>query len=130
MDGNIIGPKILGETTGLSSIWVMFAIIVGSGLFGLLGMVLGVPVFAVLYAYICYAINKRLEKKGLPTDLRDYKTLYRYADIRNPDAEYDDSLAEQPEGLLHHVHHGSKASADADNEADTTEPIQEEDDRA
>lgn len=130
VDGNIIGPKILGETTGLSSIWVMFAIIVGSGLFGLLGMVLGVPVFAVLYAYICYSINKRLEKKGLPTDLRDYKTLYRYADIRNPDAEYDASLAEQPEGLLHHVHHGSKASADADNEANTTEPIQEDDDRA
>ena len=108
VDGNIIGPKILGETTGLSSLWVMFAIIVGSGLFGILGMVLGVPVFAVLYAYICYAINKRLEKKGLPTNLRDYKTLYRYEDIHNPDAVYDDTLEEHHEGLLHHGGHRSK----------------------
>jgi len=82
VDGNIIGPKILGETTGLSSIWVIFAILVGSGLFGVLGMILGVPVFAVLYAYFCYWINRRLEKKGLSTDLWDYHTLYRYDGVR------------------------------------------------
>lgn len=72
VDGNIIGPRILGETTGLSSFWVMFAILAGGTLFGVLGMVLGVPVFAVLYAYICYLINRRLEKKGLSTSLWAY----------------------------------------------------------
>ena len=92
VDGNIIGPKILGETTGLSSIWVIFAILVGSGLFGVLGMILGVPVFAVLYAYFCYWINRRLEKKGLSTDLWDYHTLYSYDGVRKQaaDAEEED----------------------------------------
>ena len=49
VDGSIIGPKILGETTGLSSFWVMFAILVGGGLFGFAGMILGIPIFAVIY---------------------------------------------------------------------------------
>ena len=75
MDGNIIGPKILGDSTGLPSFWVLFAILVGGGLFGFVGMVVGIPIFAVIYAYICFAVNKRLEKKGMSTDLRDYKYL-------------------------------------------------------
>lgn len=75
VDGNIIGPTILGDSTGLASFWVMFAILVGGGLFGFLGMVLGIPLFAVFYAYTCYAVNKRLERKGLSTDLNDYKQL-------------------------------------------------------
>ncbi len=77
VDGNIIGPKILGNSTGLPSIWVLFAILVGGGLFGFLGMILGIPVFAVIYAYICYVINKRLKKKGLSLDLNDYKYAYK-----------------------------------------------------
>ena len=72
-DGNVLGPKILGETTGLASFWVLFAILVGGGLFGPIGMVLGVPVFAVLYAYTSRALNKRLTKKGFSTDVNDYK---------------------------------------------------------
>lgn len=72
-DGNILGPKILGETTGLASFWVLFAILVGGGLFGFLGMVLGVPVFAVIYTYVSRTINKRLDKKGFSTDVSDYK---------------------------------------------------------
>ncbi|MEG0291290.1 MAG: AI-2E family transporter [Anaerovoracaceae bacterium] len=76
VDGNIIGPKILGSSTGLPSFWVMFAILVGGGLFGFVGMVLGIPIFAVVYAYSCFAVNKKLEKKGLSINLNDYKTLY------------------------------------------------------
>lgn len=49
VDGNIIGPKILGSSTGLSTFWVMFAILIGGGMFGFLGMLLGVPTFAVIY---------------------------------------------------------------------------------
>lgn len=94
IDGNVIGPTILGDSTGLSSFWVMFAIIVGGGLFGFLGMVIGVPVFAVLYAYCCYAVNKKLEKKGFSIDLRDYKSIYKYSgeppSVKNEEQEAND----------------------------------------
>ena len=49
VDGNIIGPKILGNTTGLSSFWVLFAILLFGGLWGFVGMIIGVPLFAVIY---------------------------------------------------------------------------------
>ena len=78
LDGNIIGPKILGKATKLSSFWVMFAIIVGGGLFGFLGMILGVPVFAVLYTYIARGINKRLNKKNSESDTLAYEDFSKY----------------------------------------------------
>lgn len=71
-DGNILGPKILGESTGLSSFWVLFSIILSGGLFGFAGMVLGVPVFAVIYSILSRLVNSRLRKKKLPTDTREY----------------------------------------------------------
>ena len=52
VDGNIIGPKILGNTTGLSSFWVLFAILLFGGLWGFVGMIIGVPLFAVIYDVI------------------------------------------------------------------------------
>ncbi len=79
-DGNILGPKILGGSTGIASFWVIFAILVGGGLFGFVGMIVAIPTFAVVYAYICHAVNKKLESKGLSTDLRTYKNLYIYKD--------------------------------------------------
>lgn len=85
VDGSIIGPKILGESTGLSSFWVMFAILVGGGLFGFLGMVIGIPVFAVLYAYFSRITNNRLRKKGFVTDLNVYKVdKYRSDESEHP----------------------------------------------
>ena len=72
-DGNILGPKILGDSTGLDSFWVLFAVLVGGGLFGFLGMVLSIPVFAVIYAYCGRALNRRLTKRGFSTDTLDYK---------------------------------------------------------
>lgn len=64
-DGNILGPKILGDSTGLSAIWVLVSIIVGGGLFGFPGMILGVPTFAVLYDLVRQWVNMRLSAKGL-----------------------------------------------------------------
>ena len=49
LDGNVIGPKILGNSTGLSAFWVVFSILLGGGLFGFIGMIIGVPTFAVIY---------------------------------------------------------------------------------
>lgn len=62
-DGNILGPKILGDSTGLSAIWVLVAIIVGGGLFGFVGMVVGVPTFAVLYSLTSDFLAAKLKAK-------------------------------------------------------------------
>lgn len=66
LDGNFIGPKILGNSTGLSAFWVVFAIVVGGGLFGVIGMLIGVPLFAVIYYIITAFVNFRLKRKNLP----------------------------------------------------------------
>lgn len=84
VDGNIIGPKILGETTGLASFWVMFAILVGGGLFGFIGMILGVPVFAIIYYYIRRRLNNKLKRKDLPFDTEEYIEYDKY-DIKRED---------------------------------------------
>ena len=78
IDGNIIGPKILGKTTKLASFWVMFAIIVSGGLFGFVGMILGVPVFAILYTYVSRAINRKLETREMETDTLLYEDFSKY----------------------------------------------------
>ena len=75
VDGNIIGPKILGDSTGLSSFWVIFAIMVGSGLFGFMGMLFGVPAFAVIYYLIQQLIAYLLKRKDLPTASLDYTVV-------------------------------------------------------
>lgn len=72
LDGNVIGPKILGESTGLSSFWVIFAILISGGLFGFVGMVLGVPIFATIYYLIQRMTAYILTRKGLPTETECY----------------------------------------------------------
>lgn len=72
LDGNIIGPMILGDATGLSSFWVVVAILLFGSLYGVLGMIIGVPLFAVLYKIITEIINWLLRRKGLSTVSRDY----------------------------------------------------------
>lgn len=78
IDGNIIGPKILGDSTGLPSFWVMFAILIGGGLFGFVGMIVGIPIFAIIYAYISRMVDYRLKKKKLPINTDLYKDLSDY----------------------------------------------------
>lgn len=74
-DGNVLGPKLLGDSTGLSGFWVIFAITLFGGLWGVPGMVIGVPLFAVIYSAIKIGIESSLSKKGIPTD------SYEYTDI-------------------------------------------------
>ena len=71
-DGNFLGPKILGNSTGLTGFWVIFAITLFGGLFGVLGMFIGVPIFAVIYAGIKSIVNTALKKKNLPCDTQAY----------------------------------------------------------
>lgn len=74
-DGNILGPKILGDSTGLSGFWVIFAITIFGGVFGVLGMVVGVPIFAVFYAGVKAIVNRKLAKKNFPTESKLYMTV-------------------------------------------------------
>ena len=71
-DGNILGPKILGDSTGLDSFWVLFSILLFGGLFGFAGMVLGVPVFAMFYSVISRLVRFGLRKNPLPEDTAVY----------------------------------------------------------
>ena len=77
IDGNIIGPKILGNTTGLSSFWIVFSTTFFGGLWGFAGMVLGVPVTAVAYYIIGRILGYALKKRGIPTDTKDYIKLQK-----------------------------------------------------
>ena len=72
VDGNIIGPKILGDSIGISAFWILFSILVAGKLFGLVGMIIGVPMFALIYSVIKDIIEARLRYKGLPTETEKY----------------------------------------------------------
>jgi predicted PurR-regulated permease PerM len=78
IDGNIIGPRILGKATKLASFWVMFAILVGGGLFGFIGMVLGVPTMAIIYIYVARMINNKLKKKDMTINTLVYENFDKY----------------------------------------------------
>ena len=96
LDGNIIGPKILSNSTGLTPFWVVFAIMVGGGLFGFAGMLLGVPVFAVIYYLIGNVIKFILDKRKLPKETG----AYIYAVEVNKDSNqiiYSDKVRESME---------------------------------
>ncbi len=84
-DGNILGPKILGDSTGLSSFWVIFSITIFGGFLGIPGMVIGVPTFAVLYAFLRRRVNRSLKKKELPTGTGEYVEL---EEIREEDLSF------------------------------------------
>lgn len=75
VDGNFIGPKILGQSTGLSGFWVIFSITIFGGIMGIPGMIIGVPFFAVLYALARRMINHRLSRRGLPSDTDRYRNV-------------------------------------------------------
>lgn len=73
LDGNIIGPKILGDSIGISAFWILFSLLVAGKFFGLIGMIVGVPVFAIIYSIIKEVVENKLRKKGLPIETDDYK---------------------------------------------------------
>ena len=72
LDGNVIGPKILGDSIGISAFWILFALLVAGKILGLVGMIIGVPLFAIIYSIIKDITESKLRKKGLPTETSDY----------------------------------------------------------
>ena len=72
LDGNVIGPKILGDSIGISAFWILFAILVAGKFLGIVGMIIGVPLFAIVYSVIKEDVEFRLKNKNLPTETEDY----------------------------------------------------------
>lgn len=72
IDGNIIGPKILGDSIGVSAFWILFAILVSGKFLGIIGMIIGVPLFAIIYSIIKEIVEGQLKKKGLDIETKDY----------------------------------------------------------
>ena len=87
IEGNLIAPKVIGDTTGLSPLWVMSAIIIGGGLFGFVGMVIGVPVLATLFFIIRKVSNAKLIKKNMPTASAEYANDFSVTAESEPEAE-------------------------------------------
>lgn len=97
-DGNILGPKILGNSTGLSAFWVVFSILLGGGLFGFLGMVMGVPTFAVIYYLVNMFLEQKLAKKKLPVSSEAYEKIkYLKVDGKAVRNEPDENKKEKQE---------------------------------
>ena len=106
VDGNVIGPKILGNTVGISGFWVLISITIAAGIFGFAGMLLGVPVFAVIYLIISDIVNSALRKKQKTTvtdedyDIREVADLDRKAEAaRQAAAEAADTPTEEPKSV-------------------------------
>lgn len=113
-DGNILGPKILGGSLGLPTFWILFAIFVGGGLFGFIGMVAFVPLFAALYTFVSEFLAERLIAKGLPCETKAYMSQDP-PDVRPPD---DTETAEEPDKRPDDDTEDTE-SADAPDETDT-----------
>jgi len=89
VDGNIIGPAILGESTGLSPFWVIFSIMLGGGLFGFFGMIIGVPAFGVVYYLIKMALDHSLAKHDYPIDTEQYVNLKEIDEINHSLVQFE-----------------------------------------
>lgn len=91
VDGNIIGPKILGGRMGISGFWVLFSITVFGSVFGFPGMLLGVPIFTVIYALCSEAINNSLKKKNLTQRTDEYYSILAVADLNQYDKDFGET---------------------------------------
>lgn len=109
LDGNIIGPAILGDSTGVSPFWIVFSILVGGGLFGFVGMLLGVPTFAVIYYLVKTFSEYFLRKKNLPTD----SMLYCKMEKIDPDTKEPVLLPKRSISRKKQTDHGLLEALDA-----------------
>ena len=96
-DGNFLGPKILGDSLGLPMFWILFAITIGGGMFGFIGMVAFVPLFAAVYALFSDFLSDRLHKKGLPPETECYMTNEIHYSAAKKPAESEHPAAENAE---------------------------------
>ena len=116
LDGNVIGPKILGNSIGLPTFWIIFAIFIGGGLFGFVGMLIGVPAFAVIYTLFGNAVNEKLQKKNMSTNTNDYRSP---ADAEFELLDYNKNQpAEKKDGMINKITVILKKKTDKDSKND------------
>ncbi len=117
IDGNIIAPKILGDQLGLSAFWILSAVFIGGGLFGLFGMIVASPMFAVIYSICSEFVNERLYEKGMPVKTKSYMQAFNPEETLYPD---EAEIADMEKAMLDY-----EEESDTDTQTDT-EPEPEE----
>ena len=130
IDGNILKPKIIGNQVGLSSFWVLFSVIVGGALFGILGFILGTPIYAVFYTLIAKKANNKIDEKGkIAREALEFKVL-NYAKIAEEQkkirAEKEQEQMKKLQKLLHFGFDDKDDDDDEDDDDNETEEQQEE----
>lgn len=113
-DGNILGPKILGDKTGLSAFWVVVAILLGGGLFGIIGMIFGVPTFAVIYYIVKMSVNERLKKRNLPDNTWVYADMTGF-DLSNMTVRSHSKDSMTVKESKFHINHHTNGDDDKTN---------------
>jgi len=114
-DGNILGPKILGDSTGLPAFWVMFAIFIGGGMFGFVGMLVGVPVFAVIYDLSKEFINSVLISRKLPVAPKIYQASGTVDEVlAEEETQQDEQPATEPENSPEETENTTNDSKDVE----------------
>ena len=106
LDGNLIGPKIVGNAIGIGSFWVLISVLIGGGLFGFPGMALGVPVFAVFYRYADKLMTNSLKRKEKNTHTSYYYSLEPYG-LEDDEVELEPSKKKQ-QSLYSRLRKGTK----------------------
>ena len=112
LDGNVIGPLVLGETTGLSGFWIIFALLLGQSIFGFIGLIIGIPLFAVIYSIVKAKVGEKLESKGLPASSNVYRKVAYLDDetgelITLYEMNLDTQIKKEQELLQKQTKHGS-----------------------
>ncbi|MBR5637163.1 MAG: AI-2E family transporter, partial [Pseudobutyrivibrio sp.] len=103
IDGNLIGPKILGDSTGISSFWVVFAVVMGAGFFGVGGMIIAVPIVAIIYYIVGRAASFMVKKRGYSDNTTDYITLDHISLESNQLVPYSENHEEEKKARRHGI---------------------------
>lgn len=125
IDCNILTPKIVGDTVGLSPFWVLFACVFFGGLYGIMGMLLGVPIMACIYMIIKEIVEDRLHAKGLKTDTTYYQYL-EYEDETEMFCKVVDTDLEKLAAAVNQAGEANQAELTAKPQGETSEAVPEE----
>ncbi|MEE1218612.1 MAG: AI-2E family transporter [Ruminococcus sp.] len=116
LDGNIIKPKIVGDQVGLSSFWVLFSVLIGGAFFGIPGLILGTPIYAVIYTLVAKKVNKAIKEKGkIAQEALDFEVL-RYTKIAEEQRRKNEIIEQQKREKLIKIMHLDKLGVLSDDD--------------
>ena len=116
IDGNIIKPKIVGDQVGLSSFWVLFSVLIGGAFFGIPGLILGTPIYAVIYTLVAKKVNKAIKEKGkIAQEALDFEVL-RYTKIAEEQRRKNEIIEQQKREKLIKIMHLDKLGVLSDDD--------------